>query len=59
MNEEHKVENMGTDHYTSIVHLLRIVPEFRRFCEEYEVQPVTMYFIVEKSRWAHYWGTEN
>lgn len=40
MNEDGRIEYLGTDHYTSPVHLLRVCPDFQKYCHSYEVQPV-------------------
>ena len=40
MNQHNEIENLYTDHYTSPVHLMRIAPEFKKFCYNYKVQPV-------------------
>ena len=40
MNENGVIEYLNTDHYTSPVHLMRIVPEFKKYCIQYKVQPV-------------------
>lgn len=40
MNEDGLIEDLGTDHFTAPVHMLRICPEFRRYCQAYKVQPV-------------------
>lgn len=40
MNENGVIEKLNTDHYTSPVHLMRIVPEFKKYCINYKVQPV-------------------
>lgn len=39
MNENGVIEYLNTDHYTSPVHLMRIVPEFKKYCIQYKVQP--------------------
>lgn len=54
MNESNKIENLSTDHYTSPVHLMRIAPEFKKFCYQYKVQPVILMNYLEKSRWPAY-----
>lgn len=51
MNEHGEIENLHTDHYTSPVHLMRIAPEFKKFCQSYKVQPVLM-FLFRKTQTA-------
>ena len=43
MNEHGEIENLSTDHYTSPVHLMRIAPQFKKFCINYKVQPVIIH----------------
>lgn len=54
MDERGEIVHYDTDHYTSVVHLLRACPELYRYCHDYKVQAVRIIFYLEKSRWSRH-----